>query len=205
MAKKDSRVGKTYESNVSHVPEVKILLDGTGVPKIPEKKTDGAAAFDVYCPNRVLLEPGKTQVISLGFKVEIPVGYELKLVPRSGLSVKGVIVRNSPGTIDSDYRGDVGVILKYEPEDLVHRVDKLFKGLGAFCRNLVSAHQSNLDEARNRLLDVVKDAVTEPYEIQRGDRIGQLQLQKVVDFKFVNSSELTDTARGEGGFGSTGE
>lgn len=183
--------------------EVYIRLDSSSA-RIPEKKSKGAAAYDVYCPHDVVLEPGKTQVVPLGFRVEIPPGYDLKFLPRSGLSSKGVTIRNAPGTIDPDYRGEMCVILKYEPEDVCHRIDKVYKALSKFCQNLVSSHQFNIDEAKKRLFDQVNVESFKPYMIKSGDRVGQLQLQKIVSFDFVENSYLSETARGEGGFGSTG-
>lgn len=182
--------------------KIKIKLGDRAI--VPTKGTTGAAAFDIYCPQEVELLPGKTIIIPLDFKVEIPEGYELKLLPRSGLSTKGVIVRNSPGTIDSDYRGEMGVILKYEPEDLCHRVDKLYKLLINFCKNFVTTNNFHLEDAKKHLLDGLNCPLMKPYVIEKGDRIGQLQLQKVIDFQFTEVNEINETARGEGGFGSTG-
>lgn len=192
-----------FMSNTQYkdLPNIKIKFTSG---KIPEKKSKDAAAYDVYSPEKVELKPGKTTIVSLGFSVEIPVGYELKVVPRSGLSTKGVTIANSPGTIDSDYRGEVGVILKYEPEDLSHRVDKLYKALCAFCKNLTTLNQINIDEARNRLLDKISDPMP-PYVIEAGDRIAQIQLQKVVNFEFIPTKDLSYTERGTGGFGSSGK
>jgi len=108
-----------------------------------------------------ILKPGKIKLISTGIKIMIPKGYEGQIRPRSGLALKhGITVLNTPGTIDSDYRGIVKVIL------------------------------INLGE--------------EDFNIQRGDRIAQLVIQKIFfpNFKFVET--LGKTKRGEGGFGHSG-
>lgn len=147
--------------------------------KLPEKKSEYAAAFDVYFPPLEYLNtlkydytwvecidfqtilPNETKIIPLGFKVCIPEFYELKLIPRSGLGSKGIIIPNSPGTIDSDYRGEVGAIL--------HNLSK------------------------------------EEYIFHEFDRICQVQLQEVLLFDFVlTRKELPESKRGSGGFGSTG-
>jgi len=108
-----------------------------------------------------VLKPGKIKLISTGIKIMIPKGYEAQIRPRSGLALKyGVTVLNTPGTIDSDYRGIVRVIL------------------------------INLGE---------KD-----FNIQRGDRIAQLVIQKIFSPNFKLVGTLDKTKRGEGGFGHSG-
>jgi dUTP pyrophosphatase len=79
---------------------------------LPEYATAGAAAFDLRADEDFVLTSGDRKVIPTGLAVEIPPGYELQIRPRSGLAAKfGVTVLNSPGTIDSDYRGEIGIIL----------------------------------------------------------------------------------------------
>lgn len=88
------------------------IISESGV--IPEYKTQGAAGTDVSAciPNPIVINPGETKLISTGISVAIPEGYELQVRPRSGLALKNSItVLNTPGTIDSDYRGVIGVIL----------------------------------------------------------------------------------------------
>lgn len=170
--------------------------------KLPEKKTAGAAAADVYAVKDTELKPGVTTLVDLGFKVAIPEGYEIILVPRSGLSCKGVVVRNSPGTIDSDYRGEMKAILQYQPENLCQAVTKLYKVVHEFGKNLVS--QAAFDTARSRLMDHVKNDPFESYTIKAGDRVGQLKLCKVIPHRYQEVDELDETERGDGGFGSTG-
>ena len=89
---------------------VKVSTDN-GV-KLPEYKTSGAAGCDVHARSSAVIEPGKWAIVPTGLKVSIPDGYEIQIRPRSGLAMaKGVTVLNSPGTIDSDYRGFIGVML----------------------------------------------------------------------------------------------
>ena len=81
---------------------------------LPKQATEGAAGFDVAYPGTqdVMIMPTKAVLIKLGFAVEVPPGFEIQVRPRSGLALKEFItVANSPGTIDSDYRGECGVIL----------------------------------------------------------------------------------------------
>jgi len=78
----------------------------------PELKTAGASGADVYSVERADLAPGEHRTVGLGFSVAIPEGYEIQVRPRSGLAAqRGVTVLNAPGTVDSDYRGEVKVIL----------------------------------------------------------------------------------------------
>ena len=108
-----------------------------------------------------MLEPGQRYAVATGFAIEIPHGHEVQVRPRSGLALKhGITCLNTPGTIDSDYRGEVKIIL------------------------------INLGH--------------EPFEIRRGERIAQLVPAPVLRADFVEASELSDTERGSGGFGSTG-
>ena len=132
---------------------------------LPRYETTGAAGADVRAclgpDEEMTLKPGERVLVPTGFSVEIPHGYEIQVRPRSGLSFKtGLMVVNSPGTIDSDYRGEVKIIL------------------------------GNLG---------LKDET-----IKHGDRVAQLLLAPVIQANFVESEDLSDTARGAGGFGSTG-
>jgi len=81
---------------------------------IPAYQTSGSAGMDLYANNEqpIKIEPGERQLIKTGIKVAVPEGYEMQIRPRSGLVLKhGITVLNSPGTIDSDYRGEVMIIL----------------------------------------------------------------------------------------------
>lgn len=79
---------------------------------IPQYATPGAACMDIKSAESAILGPGETKVVSAGFRCKIPEGYEMQIRSRSGWARKGLVVANSPGTIDSDYRGTVGVILR---------------------------------------------------------------------------------------------
>ena len=96
--------------------------------ELPNYQTPGAAGMDVRAAEERMLQPGETALIPTGFSIAVPVGFEAQLRPRSGLALKnGITLLNSPGTIDSDYRGPVGVILTnlgHEPF-YVHRGDRI--------------------------------------------------------------------------------
>ena len=145
----------------SEVPvRVKRLPHGEGLD-LPVYATDGAAGMDVVSAEDVTIAPGARHAVATGLAMAIPHGFEIQVRPRSGLALKhGISVPNSPGTIDSDYRGELKVILI----------------------NLGS----------------------ESFEIRRGDRVAQLVLAPVTRAAWLVSDELDETARGEGGFGSTG-
>lgn len=79
---------------------------------LPSYQTEGAAGLDVRAAREHTLQPGETALIATGFSMELPPGYEAQLRPRSGLALKhGLTLLNAPGTVDADYRGEVGVIL----------------------------------------------------------------------------------------------
>ncbi len=93
--------------------KIKRLAHGKDLP-LPLPQTKGAAAADLYAalPKAVTLAPREHKIIPTGFAMALPVGYEAQIRPRSGLAAKqGITVLNSPGTIDCDYRGEIGVIL----------------------------------------------------------------------------------------------
>lgn len=134
----------------------------------PAYATPGAAGADIRAnlmpgdrEAGVTLAPMRRAIVPTGLRLEIPPGFEVQIRPRSGLAVKaGITLPNTPGTIDSDYRGPLGVALI---------------NLGA-----------------------------EPYTIQHGERIAQMIVAPVVRARFELVAALSDTARGAGGFGSTG-
>ena len=139
---------------------VKRLPHGEGLD-LPAYATTGAAGMDVLSAEEVTIVPGGRHAVATGLAMAIPHGFEIQVRPRSGLALKhGITVPNTPGTIDSDYRGELKVIL--------------------------INHGS------------------EPFEIRRGDRVAQLVLAPVTRAAWLAVDELDETARGEGGFGSTG-
>lgn len=132
---------------------------------LPAYETAGSAGMDLRAavPDNapMTLEPGARALVPTGLKIALEQGWEAQIRPRSGLALKhGISAPNTPGTIDSDYRGEVGVIL------------------------------INLGQ--------------EPFVINRGDRIAQMVIAAVVQATVVEVDTLDDTARGAGGFGSTG-
>ena len=135
---------------------------------LPAYQTAGSAGADI-CANLpaemraagFVLQPMERAIVPTGLRVAIPEGYEMQIRPRSGLAVKhGITLPNTPGTIDSDYRGPLGVALV---------------NLGAAA-----------------------------YIVQHGDRIAQCVIAPVVQAVFAPVDQLDETARGVGGFGSTG-
>src|SRR5690606_30777339 len=151
-------------TSASPLKEIEIAIqrlpNGGGLP-LPAYASEGAAGMDVVAAETLTLRPGARHAVATGFAMAIPAGYEVQVRPRSGLALKhGVTCLNTPGTIDSDYRGEVKVIL------------------------------ANLGD--------------EPFEIKRGDRMAQLVPAPVQRAAFAEVATLDATARGAGGFGSTG-
>jgi dUTP pyrophosphatase len=129
--------------------------------QIPKYATPGAAGFDLSAIETIGIGPGETKLVKTGLAVAVPIGYELQVRPRSGTSLKtGLRVANAPGTVDSDYRGEVCVIMN--------------------------------------------NTGNEHYYIAKGDRIAQGVICPVFQVEFEETDTLDDTARGAGGFGSTG-
>jgi dUTP pyrophosphatase len=87
--------------------------------QIPTKATQGSAAYDLYATENVYIPHGETAVVSTGLSMEIPEGWKGEIYSRSGLASKGIFVANSPGKIDSDYRGEIKVILHNTRREIV--------------------------------------------------------------------------------------
>ena len=144
------------------VIDVVRLPHAEGLP-LPSYATDGAAGMDLLAAvmSPVVIPPGGRMLVPTGLRIALPAGYELQVRPRSGLALKnGIVLPNSPGTIDEDYRGEVGVI--------------------------------------------VLNAGDAPFTVERGMRIAQAVIAPVVRTAWREVAELPETARGAGGFGSTG-
>lgn len=84
---------------------------------VPTKATEGSAGFDLYLGEHEMVEQGHTQLCKTGIQLELPPGYEGQIRSRSGLAKDGLVVANSPGTIDSDYRGEVKVLIHNQGEN----------------------------------------------------------------------------------------
>jgi dUTP pyrophosphatase len=146
---------------VPPLPSIKVM---TTTGKCPTQATTGSAGWDLYAAEDAVVVPGsKPFPVSVGFKVSMPSDVVMLICSRSGLSIKGVIVANAPGVVDSDFRGEVKVILTSTP------------------------------------------GLEKPFEIKTGDRIAQAIFQWVPAVPVERVYELDETARGEGGFGSTGK
>ncbi|NBO99477.1 MAG: dUTP diphosphatase [Proteobacteria bacterium] len=138
---------------------IKVLTDDDSL--IPAYQTQGSAACDLRSTDEVTLPPGSRVIIGTGIKLEIPRGFGAMVCSRSGMAAKnGIQVLNAPGIIDTDYRGEVKVIL--------HNAGK------------------------------------EEFIIKKGDRVAQLLFFPIFQAIFQKATEVSETHRGEGGFGSTG-
>ena len=144
------------------VVKVTRLEDNRDLP-LPCYESEGSSGMDIRAlvDDPVQLKPGEIRFVRTGLALSIPLGYEAQIRPRSGLALRhGIGMVNSPGTIDSDYRGEIGIILI--------------------------------------------NWGSEPYTIQRGDRIAQMIIAKVYRGDLMEVAELDKTSRGKGGFGHTG-
>jgi len=142
---------------------VKVAVINDGKHQLPLYSTPQSAGLDLRASLDVpiVLQPGERSLIPTGIKLALPPGMEAQVRPRSGLAYKhGVTVLNAPGTIDADYRGDIGVIL---------------------------VNHGNV-----------------AFTVEDGSRIAQMVLAKYEQVAWEEVRELTDTDRGDGGFGSTG-
>jgi len=137
-------------------------LDNGEGPPLPEYATNGSAGVDLMAAEELRIPEGGWKLVPCGFAMELPEGYEAQIRPRSGLALRhGVTVLNAPGTIDADYRGEVGVML-------------VNHGKGQFT-------------------------------VESGMRIAQMVVAPVTRVSWATVDSLSDTERGEGGYGSTGD
>lgn len=129
---------------------------------LPSRGTSGSAGFDLASAEPdFVLAPGERRLVATGLAIELPPGWEGQVRPRSGLALRhGLTMPNAPGTIDSDYRGELKVILQ--------------------------------------------NGGSQPVTIARGDRIAQVVFARYEVPELVDATELADSLRGPGGFGSTG-
>jgi dUTP pyrophosphatase len=144
--------------------EVRQLPNGEGLA-LPAYQSELAAGLDLLAAvpegAPIILAPGKYALVPTGLSIALPAGFEAQVRPRSGLAAKhGVTVLNAPGTVDADYRGEIGV-------PLINHSDV-------------------------------------PFTVRRGERIAQMVIASVVQAELVPVATLSTTARGSGGFGSTG-
>jgi len=153
---------------------------------IPQYAHEGDAGFDLVAVEDVIIEPGETALIPTGLSFEIPPGYELQLRPRSGITLRTKL-RVQLGTVDSNYRGEIGVI-----------VDNIFRETSLAYRNRTYYTDGSSVKNEN------SNDVNGTYIIRKGDRIAQGIIAPITQAHFVEVSELSETDRGEGGFGSSG-
>jgi len=150
-------------NNQNPTVHIQALPHGKGID-LPFYATTHAAGADLRAAidEDIIIEPGTHVLIKTGFAMALPDNFEAQIRPRSGLALKhGITVLNSPGTIDADYRGEVGIIL-------INHGDT-------------------------------------PFTVQRGDRIAQMVIAPFVQADFMAVGTLSETERGEGGFGSSGK
>lgn len=156
---------------------------------IPTKAYPTDSGFDLYASEDVIIEPGETTVVPTGIAVELPTGYEATVRPRSGITAKTKL-RVQLGTIDNEYRGEIGVIVdNIAPEDLDGMPCEYF---------VLSIENKPLPENKSNFVEGT-------YIIRKGDRIAQLVIQPIPTVEaYEVEDELKTTERGESGFGSTG-
>ena len=144
-------------------PVLRVRRVGPVEVPLPAYQTEGAAGLDLCAAvaEGVVIPPGERRFVPTGLAIAVPAGFEGQVRPRAGLALKhGIGIVNAPGTIDSDYRGEVGIVL--------------------------INHGS------------------EPFVVERGARIAQLVIAPVARVELVLVTDLDDTKRGTGGYGSTG-
>lgn len=153
---------------------------------IPEYATEGSVAFDLVAAKDVIIPPKETRKVPTGLAFEIPVGYEMQIRMRSGIAYRTDLrLPNGVGTIDSDYRGQVYMLFENTWEWNLDREHKLFTLDGEMIET-----------------DIAFPVGT--YIVRKGERIAQGIIAPVVKPQLVEVEELSETARGDGGFGSTG-
>lgn len=169
--------------------QVKVkLLNENAV--MPTYGSEGAAGFDLYATEDVLIEPGETKKVPLGLAFELPPGYVLYIMPRSGLSSKTTLRQpNSVGVVDSDYRGEVSM---------------MFDNIAQTRNMRTRPYVYDLSNETVYLNPDQREVKPVSYLVRKGDRVCQGVIQKIPAISLVEVDELLETERGSGGFGSTG-
>ncbi|TQR29409.1 dUTP diphosphatase [Brevibacillus brevis] len=159
---------------------------------IPAYAKNGDAGFDFVAVEDTIIQPGESAKIPTGLAMEVPEGYEIQVRPRSGIGAKTKLrISNAPGTIDSGFRGEIGVLF----DNTNKRPEKLTKD------NTGSFMGKSLD---NEVVRTKTSCIEGAYVIKKGDRIAQGVLAKVPKAEFEVVDELSQSERGTGGFGHTG-
>lgn len=147
---------------MKNMESIKIVMAEGAEDLFPRKAHPGDAAWDLRAREALELPVGRSTLVPTGVFIELPEDYEAQIRPRSGLALKhDLMLTNSPGTVDSGYRGEVGVIMY--------------------------------------------NGGSSPYKIERGDRIAQMVICKLPEVTLELASQLSDSDRGTGGFGSSGK
>jgi dUTP pyrophosphatase len=148
--------------------------------KLPVKANPGDACYDVWATE---IEVNDSYIkYKLGFAVEIPEGWEIKIFPRSSISKKDLVLCNSVGTVDAPYRGEVEVRFKVTlPVDVIMHIGN-----------------PEMDQVMS---SKYKGWVPKIYDLN--EAVAQISIQPIHEIEWVESNELTETERGEGGFGSS--
>lgn len=162
-----------------NIPIKKLHADAV----IPFYARQGDAGMDLVSVADVTILPGETAIIPTGLAMGIPPGYEIQIRPRSGMSAKTKLrIANSPGTIDSNYRGEIGIICDNIAEEFVQAEMKFDGGM----------------------LTVEDEQPQNVIHIKKGDRIAQAVLAEVPTAVFEEVDDLDETNRGADGYGSSG-
>ena len=156
----------------------------------PTYATALAAGFDLVAVEDVIIAPGETALVPTGLAFEIPPGYEMQIRPRSGISLRTKLrIANSPGTVDADFRSGVKVIVDNNPALDTGRVARQF------------LYEINGDIAPEQSAE---EHIAGSYIIRKGERFAQAVITPIMRATFEVTDELTETERGDGGFGHSG-
>ena len=160
----------------------------TNTAVTPKYATLGSACFDLVADEDIVIKPGQTIVVPTGLSFEIPEGYKMCIYPRSGVSLKTPLrIANAPAQIDSDYRGEVKVLLWNSAD-----------------RNICASYPILLTIDNREIIDKESMYPPDTYVILKGDRIAQAEIIPVLQAEFTEVDTLSETQRGTGGFGSSG-
>ncbi|MEI6602016.1 MAG: aminotransferase [Clostridia bacterium] len=184
--------------------ETKVFIKIVDGGKQPVRQSEHSAGYDLYAPIDMVLRPGETKIMPLDFLIAIEPGVEAQVRPRSGLSLKTSLrMANAPGTIDSDYRDLVGVIVE-NTFDLSNLAYRAYKDEG-FRKQL----QKDYRQVESLGQKIFLDSYNNPYGtiyIAKGDRIAQMLFAHYLDATFELTQNIDDIGSNRGGgFGHTGK
>lgn len=168
----------------------------TDTAVVPAKAHPSDACYDLSADEDIYLFPQHQHAVSTGLKFDIPEGYLVSIRPRSGISLKTPIrVANTPGTVDSNYKGEIKVILHNAAQLIDDATNNVYYDLKG------TAYRMSREEMRQRKIQTLPWGTI---KVSKGDRIAQFLVEQMIETEIMETEDVGESDRGETGFGASG-